>query len=405
MKKQALKGVRILEYCETVSGAYCAKLFADLGAEVIKIEKPGIGDGARRKPPFKDNDPDPEKSGLFLYINTNKLGITLDPATQKGKAIFQRLAGACDVLLDDHAAGMMEQMGLGYADLKTINPGLIMTSITPFGLSGPYKDYKALQLNISHVSGQGNLLPMPALNKERPPVKTGGNSGNYDPGLVASIAVMAALFCKNRTGKGQFIEMSKQEALMCMQRVESVTFPNDQVNMLRVGNEERRSPEGILPCKDGYVSVVNPEEHQWRSFMKLMDDPDWSKEDFCKDRVTRSQHADEIARPILEWMSQHTKEEIFKKGQALSVPVAPINSPEDIVKSPQFAARGFFVKTEHPVIGEIDKFPSTPYQLSKTPWQIKRSAPLLGEHNRMILGERLGFSEKELSLLADEAVI
>ena len=405
MSKQALKGVKILEYCETISGAYCAKLMADLGAEVIKIEKPGTGDPARKKPPFKDNDPHLEKSGVFAYINTSKFGITLDPTTEKGKEIFKKLVCHADVLLDDHAVGELEKMQLGYADLKKINPGLIMASITPFGRSGPYKDYKAFQLNISHVSGQGNLLPMPALDAQRPPVKVGGNSGNFDPGLVASIAVMAALFWKNRTGKGQFIEMSKQEALMCMQRVESVTYPNDQVNMLRVGNEERKSPEGIMRCKDGYVSVVCPEEHQWNAFMKLLGDPEWSKESYCKDRVTRTAHAEKIAEPINEWMMQHTKEEIFRKGQELSVPIATVNSPKDVVESPQFNARHFFVETDHPIIGKIEKFPSSPYRLSKTPWKISHPAPMLGEHNRMIFCDRLGYTEEDIKHLEDDLTI
>ena len=405
MMKEALNGVKILENCETVSGAYCGKLMADLGAEVIKIEMPGTGDGARRKPPFKDNEAHPEKSGLFAYINSSKLGITLNPATKKGREIFEKLVCDVDVIIDDHALSDLDRLMMGFAALKKINPGLVMASITPFGHSGPYKDFKAFQLNIAHVSGQGNLLPMPALTDERPPVKVGGNSGNFDPGLVMAIAVMAALFYKNRTGKGQLVEMSKQEALMCMQRVESVTFPNDNVNMLRVGNEERKSPEGIMPCKDGFVSVVCPEEHQWKAFMKLIGDPDWAREDWCKDRVTRSRHVDKIAPPIHEWMMQHTADEIFRKGQALSVPVAKVNSPKDVVESPQFNARDFFVKTEHPVIGSIAQFPSSPYRLSRTPWRISRPAPMLGEHNETIYGKRLGISNEELAhLKAEEAI-
>jgi crotonobetainyl-CoA:carnitine CoA-transferase CaiB-like acyl-CoA transferase len=378
---------------------------ADLGAEVIKIESPKTGDGSRAKPPFKGDVPHPEKSILFLYANTNKYGITLDPSGKTGKEIFQELVEKTDVLIDDHRLGHMESLGLDYDHLKQINPGLVMASITPFGLTGPYKDYKAFQLNVSHVSGQGNLLPMPALNKERPPVKVGGNSGNFDPGLLAAIPIMGALLQKSRTGKGRFIEVSKQEALMCMQRVESVTFPNDQVTMVRVGNEDRRSPEGILPCKDGYVGVVAPEEHQWKAFMKLMGDPEWSKQEWCKDRVTRSQHADEIGRLVLEWTLKHTKDEIFRKGQALSVPVAPINSPEDVVNSPQFIARKFFVEADHPAVGPIPKFPSAPYRLSATPCAMDHPAPGLGEHNQMVFGERLGYSPEALEKLSLNGVI
>ena len=405
MASKALLGVKILEFCTTVSGAYCAKLMADLGAEVIKIEPPGIGDGARRKPPFLKDEAHPEKSGLFMYINTSKFGITLDPEKPEGNKIFKQLVKNVDILIEDHQPGEMERMGLGYDALKQINPGLIMTAITPFGQTGPYKDYKAYQLNISQMSGQGYLLPMIAPNLERPPVKVGGNSGNFDPGLVASIAVMAALFYKGKTGKGQYIGMSKMEALMSMQRVESVTFPNSGVNMSRAGMAQRRTPDGVMPCKDGYVVVVTPEEHQWKSFMKLIGDPPWAAEEWCQNRIQRVENVDRIKEPVLEWMKDHTKEEIFRKGQALSVPVAPMNTAKDVVESPQFNARNFFVETEHPAVGKIKKFPSSPYRFSKTPWEIGRPAPLLGEHNEDIYCGRLGYTIQDLKEFKESEII
>jgi CoA:oxalate CoA-transferase len=405
MTPTALKGVKILEFCTTISGAYCTKLMADLGAEVIKIEAPGTGDGARRKPPFVNDEPHPEKSGLFAYINTSKFGITLDPSTPDGKDIFEKLIQNVDILLEDHQPGEMEKMGLGYDTLKQINPGLIMCAITPFGQTGPYKNYKAYQLNISQMSGQGYLLPMISPNLERPPVKVGGNSGNFDPGLVASIAVMAALFWRGNSGKGQYIGMSKMEALMSMQRVESVTFPNSGLNMSRIGMAQRRTADGVLPCKDGYVVVVTPEEHQWKSFMKLIGDPPWSRETWCENKVSRVEHVDKIKEPILEWMKDQPKEDVFRKGQALSVPVAPMNSAKDVVESPQFNARNFFIETTHPVIGKIDKFPSSPYRFSKTPWKISMPAPQLGEHNEEILCGRLGLTPDELVKLKTSRII
>jgi CoA:oxalate CoA-transferase len=405
MAPSALKGLKILEFCTTVSGAYCAKLMADLGAEVIKIETPGIGDGARRKPPFLKGEAHPEKSGLFMYINTSKFGVTLDPSKAQGKEIFEKLVKDVDVLIVDNPPGELEKMGLGYDALKMINAGLVMMAITPFGQSGPYKHYKAYQLNISQMSGQGYLLPMISPNLDRPPVKVGGNSGNFDPGLVASIAVMAALFWRGKSGKGQYIDMSKMEALMSMQRVESVTFPNSGVNMSRSGNAQRRSADGVLPCKDGYVVVVTPEEHQWRNFMKLIGDPPWSKEPWCRTRFERARHVDEMKEYILDWMKDKPKEEIFRNGQALSTPVAAANTAKDVVESPQFNARGFFVETLHPVMGNIDKFPSSPYRFSKTPWAISRPAPRLGEHNEHIFCTRLGFTREELAMLKSSGVV
>ncbi|MFP4573972.1 MAG: CaiB/BaiF CoA transferase family protein [Desulfobacterales bacterium] len=397
MPQGALDNVKILEFCTTVSGAYCTKLMADLGAEVIKIEPPGAGDGARRKPPFLKDQPDPEKSGLFMYVNTSKLGVTLDPAKSEGRKIFENMVRDVDILIEDRQPGEMEEMGLGYEVLKKINPALIMTAITPSRAgSGPYKNYKAYQLNISHMSGQGYLLPMIAPSLKRPPVKAGGNSGNFDPGLVASIAVMAALFWRGKSGKGQYIGMSKLEALMSMQRVESVTFPTSGVNMSRMAMAQRKRAGGVIACRDCYVIIVTPAEHQWKNFMKLMGDPPWSKEKWCQDRQQRLEHSEEIQQYIFDWMKDKPKEEVFRKGQALGVPIAPVNTAKDVVESPQFNAREFFVETEHPVMGKIDKFPSSPYRFSKTPWSASRPAPRLGEHNREVFCTRLGYTQKDL---------
>ncbi len=405
MPGRALGNVKILEFSRTLSAAYCAKMMGDLGAEVIKVEPPGVGDGARHEPPFLNDIPDPEKSGLFLYLNTNKLGITLNPGKPEGKKIFEKIVKTVDVLIEDQQLGDMEKLDLGYEALKRLNPGLIMISMTPFGRSGPYKNYKAYQLNISHVSGQGYMLPIGAKDLERPPVKVGGNSGYFDVGLVASVAVMAALFWKLRTGRGQFIEMSMQEALISMQRAESVNFPNHGFSLTRIPTDQQRTHGGMMRCKDGYVNVVTPEEHQWNALLKLMGDPAWSKKEWCRDKAGRTAHADEIENSIQEWMSRRTKEEIFREGQAMSVPVAPVNSAKDIVESPQLKARNFFVETEHPAVGKIEKFPSSPYRFAATPWQIERPAPRLGEHNEMIYAGRLGYSREDLLRFAETHII
>ena len=393
MTPRALEGMKIVEYCNMVSGPYCSKLLADMGADVLKVEPPLTGDDSRRRGPFPGDVPHQEKSGLFLYLNSNKKGLTLDPKKPEGKEIFRKLIEKTDVLIEDRPVGEMEELELDYANLKTVNPGLIMISITPYGRSGPYKDYKAFQLNTVHASGQGYMLPIPAEDMDRPPVKVGGNSSGFDVGLVAVVAVTAAYYWKILTGKGQFIEMSKQEALMSMQRVESVTFANDQVVLTRGGDKVRRMPGGIMPCMDGYIVVVTPEEHQWNSLVKLIGDPQWAKEDWCRDPLSRAENAEKINERIIEWTMNHTKEEIFRRGQALSCPIAPVNTAADIYHSEQFKARNFFVEMEHPAVGKIP-FPSSSFRFSKTPWKLVQAAPLLGEHNEEIYGRLWGFPKK-----------
>ncbi len=400
---RALEGMKVLELCSMVSGPYCTKLMADLGAEVIKVEPPGKGDRARSMPPFQGDKPSKEKSGLFLYLNTNKQGVTLDPARPEGKKILQELIQGADVLVEDRPLGEMEGLGLGYETLKKTNPGLIMTSITPFGRSGPFKDYRAHSLNLAHASGQAYLLPLLSPHQRRPPVKVGGYTSDYDAGLVAAVAVLGAFFWKGISGAGQFIEISKQEAQISMQRVESVTYANDQVVMTRTGTQ-RPMPGGVLPCKDGHVVVITPEEHQWDALMELLGNPEWSKEPWCRDRVIRADHTDEINGYLADWTRRHTKEEIFQKGQALSCPVSPCQSAEDLVKSEQLEARGFFVENTHPEMGRL-KFPSSPYRFSESPWRLERSAPLLGESNKEVYCGRLGYSREDIEKLKKEGVI
>jgi len=398
-----LDGVTVLEYCSMVSGPYCTKIMADLGAEVIKIEPPVDGDPARQMPPFPGEKPHPEKSGLFFYLNTNKRGITLNPETPDGKQIFLKLIKTADVLVEDHPPGDIERMGLGYDALKSVNKGLIVTSITPFGLAGPYRDYKARSLNVSHISGQAYLLPLLSPHSDRPPVKVGGNTSDYDPGLVAVVAVLAALYWKGLSGQGQHIDMSKQEALISMQRVESVTYANDQVVMTRTGNKTRM-PGGVLPCKDGHIVVITPEEHQWNALITLIGNPAWSKEPWCRDRDARIQHADAINKLLIEWTSQHTKEEIFRKGQALSCPVSPCHSTEDLLNSKQLNTRGFFADVTHPALGPL-KIPTSASRFRESPWRFERAAPLLGEANETIYCERLGYTKEDLKTLKSKGVI
>jgi CoA:oxalate CoA-transferase len=404
MTPRALEGMKIVEYCNMVSGPYCSKLLADMGADVLKVEPPLTGDDSRKRGPFPGDVPHQEKSGLFLYLNSNKMGLTLDLKKPEGKEIFKKLIEKTDVLILDRPPGEMEELELDYETLRAVNPGLIMISITPYGRSGPFKDYKAFQLNTVHASGQGYMLPIPAEDMDRPPVKVGGNSSGFDVGLVAVVAVTAAYYWKILTGKGQFIEMSKQEALMSMQRVESVTFANDQVVLTRGGDKVRRMPGGIMPCKDGYIVVVTPEEHQWNSLVKLIGDPQWAKEDWCRGPISRSENAEIINERIIEWTMNHSKEEIFRRGQALSCPIAPVNTAADIYHSEQFKARNFFVEMKHPKVGKIP-FPSSSFRFSKTPWKLLRAAPLLGEHNEEIYGRHLGISKEELANLKNKGII
>ena len=404
MSLKALEGIRVLEYCTTISGPYCTKLMADLGAEVIHLEPPRTGDDARKSPPFPQDLPHPDKSGLFLFLNTNKLGITLDPQLSRGKEIFEQLVKNVDVLVEDRSPEQMEHMGLGYDDLRKLNPGLIVASITPFGRSGPFADYTAHALNISHVSGQGYLLPLPSPHLERAPTMVGGHSTDFDSGQTAAVAILSALFSRGITGKGQLVEVSKQEALLSFQRVEAVIFANTGEVSTRKGPSTERLITMMFPCKDGHVVAVTPLKHQWEALMKLVESDGQSTQGLSTDAAHRTENAEALLELIGNWTKKHTKEEIWKKAQAANCPITPMNSAEDVVKSEQMNTRGFFAEIEHPEAGRL-KMPARPYPFSKTPCVFERAAPLLGEHNEAVYCERLGYDEKELRELEKAGVI
>jgi crotonobetainyl-CoA:carnitine CoA-transferase CaiB-like acyl-CoA transferase len=403
MPDKALSSVRVLEYCHLVAGPYCSKLLADLGAEVVKIEQPGVADPARRRGPFLNDMPHPERSGLFLYLNTNKLGVTLNLADQRGKNIFLKLVEAVDILIEDQHPGFWSGLGLGYEQLRQINTRLVMTSITPFGQTGPYRDFKCYPLNLFHAGGEGYLTPgWGGYEPDRPPLRAGRYVGDYESGLSAAVAALGAFYWQQATGQGQHVDVSQQQSLMALNPGEIRYYPN----LGAVASRATRTLSfgGILPCKDGYVELSIYEEHQWQALLKLMGEPEWAKQDKFKDRLSRSQNNAELNLLLAEWMKQHTKEELYHSGQALGVPIAPYNNTREVVASSQLSHRAFFVEIEHPETAKT-RYPSAPYKFSRTPWRAERPAPLLGQHNEEIYGQRLGFSRQEIARLRQAGVI
>ena len=390
-----LTGISVLEFGPGFSGAYCAKLLADLGAEVIKIEPPE-GDPARNRGPFPDHKPDPEKSGLFIYLNTNKYGITLDCEKPGSREIFFKLVGQADILVQTFPPARLSGLGLTYEILAKENPRLIMVSLTPYGQTGPYRDYRARTLNVCQVSGASSIMQTGAL--EREPVKNAGLSDDFDCGQNAAVAALGTVLSREKTGRGAHLDISMQEALMSLGRVDTLRFANE-------GGVMRRDLRGVvvggmMETSDGYLNLVAIQENQWEGLVKLMGDPEWSRDEICKDEMSRAWYADDINTKVQAWMKPQKKEEMYHRGQALGVPVTPIYDPREVVNSPQTAAREFIVEVEHPEIGKL-RMPQSSSRFSETPWRFRRPAPRLGEHNRFIYVERLGLSPEEVGRTGD----
>jgi len=404
MTERALDGVKVVECGNFVAAPYCTKLLADLGAEVIKIEPPGAGDKARRRGPFLGDVPHPEVSGLFLYLNTNKLGVTLNLESAVGKAIFKQLVADADIIVEDYAPGKMKELGLDYDTLREINPRLVMTSITPFGQTGPYRNYKAYYLNTYHAGGAGYLLPAASPNLEREPIKGPGLIGECEGGLSAAVATLGALYWCGVNGLGQYIDISKQEAIIALEKMELAQYHNEGKSPSR-GPKKGWSPVRWVRSKDGgYVLLETAIDDQWQGLVRFMGDPEWARDEKFSTEEGRREHAAELREHVTKWAQDYTTEELFHGAQQNKCSSAPINSLEELVKSPQIEARGFIVEVDHPVAGKL-KLPSLPYQFSRTPWGVGQPASLLGQHNEDVLCRRLGYTRQDLVKLKEAEVI
>ncbi|KAA9163998.1 CoA transferase [Amycolatopsis acidicola] len=378
-------GLKVVELAEMVSGPYCGKLLADFDAEVIKVERPE-GDPARRRGPFLGDDPDQEKSGLFLYLNTNKRGVTLDLADATGRTRFLRLIADADVLIEDRAPGELSELGLGYDDLSAVNPGLVMVSITPFGQDGPYRDRASTHLTTYHSSGQGYMLPMMSENLDREPVRGPGYLGEYDAGSAAAIAVLSALFWRDGGGgSGQHIDISKQHAMAHLERSQLRRYLDSGVSPNRTGMG--RLLESLVRCKDGiYVILILSSEHQWQGLFRAMGRPEWAREERFATQASRSEHYPELRERLAEWAATLTSDEVFHLVQNEKSACAPAQTAETFHASEQTRARQYFLPIAHPVTGVLE-YPGWPYRFSGVEWRPTTGAPLLGQHNDEVLDD------------------
>jgi crotonobetainyl-CoA:carnitine CoA-transferase CaiB-like acyl-CoA transferase len=397
-----LSAVRVVEVGEMVSAPYAAKLMADLGAEVIKVEQPVTGDRARTRGPFAGGAAHPEKSGLFIYLNTNKRGITIDLAAPRGLAILEKLIGGVDVLIHNLAPAEMNRVGFEFARFRRINPKLVMTSVTPYGLSGPRRDWRAEDLTL-WSDGGACYLNGARERSDLPPLKAYGYQAGYQGGAHAAAATMGALFATVRGASGQHVEVSVHESVAAIIEMANTAWSYMGLVLTRYGAKPVQ-PLDSFECRDGWIFACCVEEHQWHSFVEVMGNPAWAAEEIFDERSKRGANYDALRPMLAEWIGKQTVHDLYQRAQARRVPFAPISSLADLVNSDHLRARGFFVSVSHPQAGTF-KYPGAPYQLSHTPWEIRRPAPGLGQHNQEILGGELGMSAREIESARREAVI
>ena len=395
-----LHQVRILDLADE-KASYCSKLLADLGASVIKIEKPG-GDPSRQVGPFFKTSSSPEGSLFFWHSNSNKRGITLDIEKNEGKEIFFRLLKKADVVVESFAPGYLQELGLGFDVLSKVNPTLILTSVTGFGQNGPRSQYKSCNLVASAFGGQMFVSGSPST----PPLKPYGEQSSYVTSLFSAIAILLALRKRRLTGKGEHIDISAQECVASTLDHVLVRYFYDRVIPTRHGNVSWNNASFILPCNDGHIHLAITT--QWETLVEWMEGEGMAEDlpdEKWKDEGYRLRNIDRVMDILQRWTRTHSVQELFELGQTMRFPWAPVSSPEDVLKSPQLRARAFFIDVDHPELGTTLRYPGMPYKLSPSFEKRWKRAPLIGEDNIQIYEGELGLSIEELERLSSMNVI
>ena len=393
----ALSGLKVVELTDQVAGSFCARLLGDAGADVVKIEPPD-GDRYRRNGPFPGGVPDPECSGLFLYLNSNKRGLSLNIEAPDGWAAFLNLVAAADFLVLGQDSLEIERLGLRRERLSDSNPGLIVTAITPFGLSGPNSAYLGDELIAISAGGMAYATPgIPDGVRDpasEPPLRSNTNMAGYLAGVQGAVASVAALMSRTIQGTGCEIDLSMQEAVAAVMPFELAHASYHQAKPRKPGIFGVM-PNTYLPCKDGYVVVMAIMEAHWRNLMDLAGNPDWSELEVFSSAVERARNWDALEPLLLEWTMDHTGAEIAQLAQDRGIPCFPAYRVGQMVDSAHVTERGFMFDLTGPG-GQKFKLPGYPVRMERTPWRLSRPAPRLGEHTSEVLTEWLGYSADQL---------
>ncbi len=391
----ALEGIRALDLGQIYAGPYCGFLLAMAGADVIKIEPPA-GEFLRARAVVS--------GGVipFAMLNANKRSATLNLKEARGRELMLRMVRDADILLENYGAGTLERLGLGWDVLHAANPRLIYATVTGYGRSGPYRDYPAMDLTIQAMAGIMSVTGF----QDRPPVKAGPAIVDYMGGANLYAAIMTALFQRERTGRGQQVEISLQEAIYpALSSNLGLFFAGKGTQ--RTGNRHgglASSPYNVYPTSDGYLAIICIAEHQWRSLAKVMGQPELASDARFATLKDRVRNMDELDALIGAWSSALTKDEAFQRLISEDVPSAPVRDLDEVINDPHMHSRGMLHHVDHPQFGKL-VLPSSPLKLHDSPHPPREESASLGDHNRQIYEDWLGLSHAEVETLKTEGVI
>lgn len=380
----ALRGYRVLELAESVSGEYCGKLLADFGAEIIKVERPG---GSPVRGLGRAAGGHSEGSGLFAYLNMNKKSVILDLPLDSGSDAFKSLLDYADIVIDDHDASWLDAAGLNLEDVRKTRPALIICSITPYGLNPPADRLYAEDINVFHTSGWGYHNPSGSSDDE-PPLKAAGQYlVSYESGLDAALSIVASLYEREHSQTGQSIEVSKQQVMASRtDYVLGQMIAGDMdVSTSRRGFD-LGGPSAIFRCRDGFVYFWISDETQWEALRQLIGGPEWM-DAFPKKWLEQATTPERVAtcrRELTAWLMTQDRNTVSEEAQKRGLMMVPVYTAPDLLTSPQHEHRKFFTAVDQPGLGRL-VLPTVPYKLSLTPAAIEAPAPAAGQHTREIL--------------------
>ncbi|MDE2788270.1 MAG: CoA transferase [Chloroflexota bacterium] len=395
-----LSGYRVLDLAGPM-GVYCGKLLADMGADVIKVEPPG-GDPMREIGPFIDGRPGPGRSLYWLHFNTNKRSVTLDTGTPAGVAALRKLALASDVVLETGPPGYMDTLGLGYDSLSAESLGLVYASITPFGQTGPYRDFKASDLVGFAMGGYMYVTGWP----DTPPNKLWGSQAYHTASNRAYIAILLALYHRTMTGEGQYIDVSMQEAVAATTEHVNTTYNYTGESAVRCGFRHGGQFVATWRCQDGYASITTNTRKAWDDLRAWMDRDgmagDLMDEQYNDHFVLRGEHSAHIEELIQAWAMLHTRQEITEFGQSNHHPWGPAATADEILDNEQLWGRGYLTRVDSADGRPPMVYSGDPYRLTEFTQPVRQTAPTPGEHNAEVLGGILGITPAELNAFTSE---
>ena len=393
-----LEGIRVLDLGPEIAAPFCARLLADYGADVVKVEPPDAGDPARRMGPFAGDEPHREKSIPFLYLNTNKRGVTLDINSPSGKEVLADLVKSADVVVQGYPPGVSETLGLDYQTFEKTNPGLVVTSITPFGLTGPYRDFSATDIVMCAVSG----LMYHSGDSDREPLRNALSQSLYVAGANAAVATVAALFHRMTTGRGQQVDVSVVECL-ATHLVQAAPF-YDYMGAIKGRRQVRGSGfEELMPARDGYVVPSIQGSQPWPVVTELIGGEELQAERF-KSGAGRLEFGEELRELLIEGLAKWDRKPLFQASGERRLVFGMAQDAGDLFDCPHLRERGFYVEVGHPAAGTVE-YPGMGPSLSEGSYDIRYPAPLLGQHNREVLQDELGYAGEKLAALRASKVV